>query len=47
MPALAVGAVAFADVLFLLLDKNAVAADCHVKAAFAFKHNALGAKIAK
>ena len=39
MSALAVGAVALADVLFLLLDKNAIAGNGHVKTAFALEND--------
>ncbi|MFT3958257.1 MAG: hypothetical protein QM665_04030 [Desulfovibrio sp.] len=45
--ALAVGAVALADVFFLLLDKNAIACNGHVKTALAFEHNALCAEAAQ
>ena len=39
--AFAVGAVALANVLFLLLDKHAVAGNGHVKTALALEDNAL------
>ena len=47
MPALAVGAVAFADVLFLLLNENAIAGNGHVKAALALEDDAFGAETAQ
>lgn len=47
MAALAVGAVALADVLFLLLDKNAIAGNGHVKTAFALEHDAFSAEAAQ
>ena len=47
MPTLAVGAVALANVFFLLLDKHAVAGNGHVKAALALEDNALCAEPAQ
>ena len=37
MSTFAIGAVAFANVLFFLLDEHTIAANGHIKAAFAFK----------
>ena len=45
--ALAVGAVALADVLFLLLNENAIAGNGHVKSALALENNAFGAETAQ
>ena len=47
MAALAVGAVALADVLFLLLDENAIAGNGHVKAAFALEYDTFCAETAQ
>ena len=45
--ALAVGAVALADVLFLLLDENAIAGNGHVKAALALEYDTFCAETAQ
>ncbi|MGV7004407.1 hypothetical protein [Desulfovibrio sp. QI0442] len=45
--ALAVGAVALADVLFLLLDENAIAANGHVKAALSLEYDTFCAEAAQ
>ena len=47
MPALAVGAVALADVLFLLLNENAIAGNGHVKAALALEYDTFSAETAQ
>ncbi|SFW67417.1 MULTISPECIES: hypothetical protein [Desulfovibrio] len=47
VPALAVGTVAFADVLFLLLYKHTIAVNRHNKTGFSFKNNSLCAETTK
>ena len=47
MAAFAVGAVALADVLFLLLDENAIAGNGHVKAALALEYDTFCAETAQ